>query len=313
MNKKFAEVFSGYGMTITGDYGYGLIRGYETNVVVRMMNQAAPLLIHISCYTTSDQKRAIEQTLRAAGLKFFRFVFTAFGISISLNDLTANKLIKRIPDLLNQIFDILAANGALGNRYCPVCGNEMHSETQKKAVVDGLSLYVDNDCILNLNKTIDAENQDFEKAPNNYFKGFMGALLGGFIGMVIAIILYMIGFVSAISALVAVIIGVYFYKKFGGKPNPVMIIIVALTTLVCMAGSVFTVYLLAAVAAAQEANLTISGIEAFRLLMQDPEFSRLFVSDLGLSLLFSVLGIGYQIFVLSKAIKRRKAIQQNEK
>ena len=54
---------------------------------------------------------------------------------------------------------------------------------------------------------------------------------------------------------------------------------------------------------------TPSAIEAFKLLMQDDEFAQFFVSDLGLSLLFSVLGIGYQVYALSKAIKRRKAIQ----
>jgi len=309
MNKKFLELFTGYGMTITGNNGYGLIKGYETNVVIRMFDNISPVTIHISCYTTSEQKRAIEQAFRAAGIKYFKFAFTDFGVTIGLNDITGIRLIKRMPDLLNQLYSFLSDNGALGAQYCPVCGNELNPDTRKKAMVDGFTFYLDHDCILNLNKGINAENQDFQEAPNNYVNGFVGALLGGIIGAVIAVVLYMIGFVSSISAFVAVLSGVYFYKKFHGKPNMMMIAIVAVTTLACMVGSVFVIYISVAAVAAEEANLALSAIEAFRLLMQDAEFSQFFVSDLGLSLLFSALGIGYQVYALSKAIKRRKAIQ----
>ncbi len=309
MNKKFSELFSGYGMSINGNYAYGLIKGYETNVVIRMFDNISPVTLHVSCYTTPEQTRAIEQTFLRASLKFFRFAFTDYGVSFGLNDITAGKLIKRMPSILNQIFSTLADNGALDSKYCPVCGNELSVENSKKTKVDGFSIQMDQACISALNNSINAENKDFEEAPNNYVNGFFGAMLGGFIGAIIAIGLYMIGFVSSISAFVAVLTGVFFYKKFHGKPNMMMIAIVALTTLAWMVGSVFIIYISVAYMAVQEANMTLTALEGFKLLMQDSEFAGFFSSDLSLTLLFSLLGIGYQTYALTKAIKRKKAIQ----
>lgn len=219
MNKGFSELFQSYGMTINGNNAYGQIKGFETNVIIRMLDNLSPVTVHVSCYTTSEQKRAIERSLQAAAIKFFRFSFTDFGIKLGFNDITAGKLIKRLPDLLNQIFGTLSEQGALSAKYCPVCGNEMVYESTKKANVDGFSITLSSDCIENLNKSIAEENKDFTEAPNNYLEGFFGALLGGVIGGIIAFILYMVGFVSAISAFVAALLGAYFYKKFHGNPT----------------------------------------------------------------------------------------------
>jgi len=309
MNKGFKEFFQGYGMTINGNNAYGQIKGYETNVTIRMMDKISPVVIHVSCYTTSEQKRAIERSLQSATIKYFRFSFSEFGIKLGFNDITAGRLIKRLPDLLNQIYGILSVQGALSAKYCPFCGNELTLESSKKADVEGFTITLSSDCIANLNKTIAEENKDFTEAPNNYVEGFFGALLGGIIGGIIAFILYMVGFVSAISAFVAALLGAYFYKKFHGKPNAVMIVIVAVTTLACMAASVVVIYTAAAAIGAEDAGVVMGAIEAFRFCMQDAEFSGMFYSDLAMSMMFSVLGIGYQIFVLAKSIKRKKAIQ----
>lgn len=309
MNKKFAELFTGYGMVINGNCAYGMIQGYETNVVVRMLDNVAPVTIHFSCHTTSPQKGAIEHAFRVAAIKFFRYSFTEYGISLGLNDITAARLIKRMPELLNQFIGILSENGALDSRYCPVCGNELVPETSKKVLVEGFSISLDEECVANLNKAISAENRDFEEAPNNYLGGFVGALLGGLIGAGIAVVLYLVGFVSSISAFISVILGVFFYKQFHGKPDVTMIVMVAITTLACMAGAVLGIYIYVAGNAAVEAGVPLSTMEAFQLCMQDSEFSRYFYADLGLSMFFSILGIGFQIYALTKAVKRKKEIR----
>jgi hypothetical protein len=274
-----------------------------------MLDNLSPVTVHVSCYTTTEQKRAIEKSLQAATIKFFRFSFTDFGIKLGFNDITAGKLIKRLPDLLNQIYGILEEQGALSAQFCPVCGDELALESAKNAEVDGFAITMNGACIERLNKTIIEENQDFAKAPNNYVEGFFGALLGGFFGAFIAVVLYMVGFVSSISAFVAALLGAFFYKKFHGKPNAIMIVIVSVTTLAWMAASVLVIYTVAAAMGAEEAGVVMGAIEAFRFCMEDPEFARMFFSDLAMSMLFSVLGIAYQIFVLAKSIQRKKAIQ----
>ncbi|MCI9504841.1 MAG: hypothetical protein HFE26_05540 [Clostridia bacterium] len=83
-----------------------------------------------------------------------------------------------------------------------------------------------------------------------------------------------------------------------------------------MALSVFFVYLAAAGIAVNEVGADMSAMEAFVKLMQSTEvledmnrtFAEIFYTDLALVLLFSAVGIGLEIFVLAKKIKRKKTI-----
>lgn len=88
-----------------------------------------------------------------------------------------------------------------------------------------------------------------------------------------------------------------------------MIVIVACTTLVLMLGAIVGIYVVVAGVAAEEAGVSMSAIEAFQYLLGDAEFSRYFYSDLGLTLFFSIVGIGYQAVVVSKSLRRAKLIQ----
>lgn len=159
-----------------------------------------------------------------------------------------------------------------------------------------------------INDIITTENEDFDETPNNYLRGLLGAILGGLVGAAIAFALYLVGFVSAISAFVAAALGSLLYKKFGGKPNKVMIVIVTMTTFVLILLSVFAIYVYAAFIAAREYGVNISAMEAFSICMQDSEFSRLFITDIILSIFFSILGVVYHIVMMVRSTKRQKNI-----
>lgn len=308
MNKKFTSFFSGYNMSVDGNFAYGVVNGYETNANIVILDNIAPVKIHVSFYATDEQRRVIEAAIRNLALKFFNMRFSPYGLILGFNDITVNRLLKRLPSVLDSIYAILSENGALKREYCPVCGNLIDESNSKKCNIEGFTITIDNDCVNTINSVISAENQDFNEAPNNYFKGFLGALIGGLAGAAVSVLLYVAGFVSSISAAIAIVLGTFLYQKFHGKPNKVMIAIVSLTTLVLLAATVPAIYIIAAGIAADEAGLSISAIEAFEICMQDTEFSRLFYCDLGLIILFSALGTGFEIYMLSKKIKRKKNI-----
>ncbi len=178
----------------------------------------------------------------------------------------------------------------------------------KKCNIDGLTITIDSDCVETINSVIRQENSDFENAPNNYFKGFLGAFIGGLAGVAVAIVLYAIGFISSISAIISIALGTFLYRKFHGKPNKIMIVIVSLTTFVMMIASVVGIYIVSSGIAAAEVGVPMTAIEAFGILMQDSEFSGMFYADLCMVILFTVIGIVVEIFVMAKGIKRRKNI-----
>lgn len=308
MNKKFTAFLTDYGMTVNGNFAYGTVNGYETNATVIMLDNVAPLRLHISFYATDDQKRNIEASIRNLALKFFVMQFSPYGLTLGFNDMTVKRLLKRLPEVLDKIYTIISENGALTAEFCPVCGNKLEEENSKKCNIEGYTITIDNDCVNTINTVINAENKDFNDAPNNYFKGFLGAFIGGLAGVAVAVLLYVAGFVSSLSAIIAIVLGAFLYEKFHGKPNKMMVVIVSLTTLVMLATTVPAVYIVAAGIEFGKAGINMSAIEAFNYCMADEEFSRFFYSDLALIILFSLLGTAFEIFVLAKRVKRKKNI-----
>ncbi|MDE5715384.1 MAG: hypothetical protein K2I42_04550 [Anaeroplasmataceae bacterium] len=309
MNKKVESFFTEHNFEVKKNHAYGKMEDYEVNATFTAIyfdNTAVPLSFHISCYTTDEQKRNIEKALNAATIKKMKFNFTSYGLNIGLNDMTIGKLIARLDEVLKTVLHILTENGALNYMHCPVCGEVL--DNAKKCFVDGYTITIDESCANQINQVIASENEEFENAPNNYLRGFLGACVGGVVGAVIAFILYFVGLISSISAAVAAVLGSFLYIKFGGKKNKGMILIVMATTLVFMMLSVVVVYIVAAGMGADEAGVSMSAIDAFKVCMKDAEFSRLFILDLVLTILFSVLGVSYQAFRLFQMTKRQKQI-----
>lgn len=306
MRKKFADYFSEHGLTVDKNRAYGVFGGFETNVELRTFDNVAPVYLHFSCYTTDEQKRAIQQQLNAAAIKFCKFAFSAYGLELGLTDMTLGRLLKRLDEVLNKICSVLTENGALGIGYCPVCGKSLDFEQSKKCTVNGITISIDNDCVDNINTLITAENKEFDEAPNNYGRGFLGAFLGGLVGVAVAVGFYLAGFISAISAFVAIFLGELLYRKLGGKPNKIMVVILSVTTFVMMMLTVVGIYFVAA--AIEGAKYGYGAAQSFLIVMSDSEAQGIFMRDLLLTVLFSALGCGYEIFMMMKRIKRKTNI-----
>ncbi len=234
------------------------------------------------------------------------FNFTEYGLFIGLSGITINGLIKRLDDILTEIFNVLKENNALDSNYCPVCGEIMNEP--KKSNIENFTITLDEECISNINKIIDQENLEMENAPNNYLRGFLGSCIGGVVGAVIAIILIFLGYISALSAAVSAVLGSYLYIKFGGKKNKMMIVIVLLTTLIFMILTIVVTYIIVAGNAAKNEGLNMSYIDAFNICMQVDEFKSEFISNLIITILFSILGVSYQTINLFKMTKKQKNI-----
>lgn len=308
MNKHIKQYCEEKGLTVDGNTAYGTLNGFETNFKLDNLDNYNPLKFHINCYTTDEQKRNIESELRKKAFKFFRWQFTRYGIFIGVNYFTNKSAAKRLPSLMDETIEVLKSNGALGTGYCPICGKELTADANRPYSIDEiyrLKVTADDECVNDVNKVIEAENVDYNNAPNNYAQGFLGALLGGLAGALIAIVLSFAGYVATISSLVACGFGSFLYVKFGGKRNKMMIVIVTITSLICVVSSMFVIYIILSAQAAKEAGLIMTGLEAFTYLMNNvEEFKKAFFSDLAMSILFAVVGVILEIAVEVRKLKR---------
>lgn len=310
MNKKIAEYCASHNLKVTKNNAYGITNNYETNLIVRILDNVAPVTVHFSCYTNFEQQKAILNSIRDEKIKSATYGFDVYGLWVGLNDITVGKLMARMSTIMNIITASLYANEAKGIGYCPVCGDEINEENSKVYDIDGCNITLDEKCVQNINAVIHQENKDFEKAPNNYLKGFLGALIGAIVGVVSFIIIFYLGFISAISAFVSIFLGAFLYKKLGGKPNKGMILIVTSVSIVSLLLTVFIIYLLAAIGLASSYGFDSTGLAAFANMMTIRDFKAEFTSNMLMTALFTLLGSGYEVYALYKSIKREQTISK---
>ena len=312
MNKKLVDFFAERGMSVNGNNAYGIVSDYEVNFIQLNADLASsraeyPYQFHFSFYATEEQKRDMKSMLKEAKIKRCQYRFTDYGFLLTLTDVTVGKLVDRLPEVFDTVRSMISNYGGLTYQYCPKCGKEL-ADNKYEMRLDSFTITIDNECRDSINAAIEAENKAFEEAPNNFLRGFAGAAVGGAAGVVVAIILYWLGYFTSIAAIVSIVVGTLLYQKFGGKPTKLMIPIVVGTTFVFMALSVFLIYFIGAGLAAAEAGLDMSAMEAFKIIMQDEEIAQEFYLDLGLMMLFTVIGVAVEFAYIARQTKRSNKI-----
>ena len=309
MNKKLKNYFEQLGFSIKGNNAHGEYKDYEVSVDVAMLDTVSPVKLHVNLFATNEVKAEIVKDIKGLKFKYFNVDMDLYGIILGFNDpLTVGKLLKRMPEMMTQIFDVFTKYGAKGVGYCPICGEELKDESNKYKIGWAL-ITMDNDCVKDVNEVIDAENEDFAAAPNNYLKGTCGALLGALVGAVAYIVLFFMGYISALTSLIAILLGAYLYKKLDGKPNGMMIIIVSVVSISAMLLSVWGIYVLASQALVLEFGFSSTGVQAFKDMMTIPEFSQEFTTNFVMTIFYTILGVIFEIIRLSKSVKRQETIK----
>ena len=309
MNKKLKEYFEQLGLTIEGNNAHGEIYGYEVSANVAMLDNVSPVKMHVNLYATEVAKLKIVNEIKALKFKYFFIAADLYGISLGFNDpLTVGKLLNRMPAMLDSIFEIFKNNEAKGVGYCPICGNELSAES-KKYRLDWALISMDSECVKGINDIIEESNKDFDEQPNNYIHGTIGALIGALVGVISYIVLFFMGFISALSSFISILLGSFLYKKFKGKPNAVMIVIVTVVSILSMILIAVGIYIFAAQMLAYEYYFSSTGIQAFKDMMTVPEFKSEFTSNLVMTILFTLLGVAFESVKMFKSIKRQGKIQ----
>ena len=307
MNKKLAAALQQHGMTVTGNSAYGTVQGYEMSLRAPSPMEQSAYFLHVSFYASEEKKQEAANEIARFGNKL-RVENSAYGLTITLPQpvFTLNPLIEAIGVLFEKLPALFKQKEIPGADVCPYDGNPM-TENSRRCVMNGFFVTLNNDCISSINKAIEEENRLFANAPNNYLQGICGALVGGVVGAALVIALYFMDYVASISAIIAVMLGAFLYRKFGGKPNAVMIVIVSVISLIFILIGYYAAVIIDIIS---EFSLDFgSAIELLNLnLAENPEFSKLFYTNLALLLVFTALGIGVMIFSLVRQIKRPKNI-----
>ena len=162
-------------------------------------------------------------------------------------------------------------------------------------------------------------NSTFIKEQENTLAGVVGAFLFSLVGGILWFVLYQMGFLAAISGFVGVICAVKGYTFFSKTKNESVkcVVISSVMTAVvliiswyfCVAYDIY--YVFNEAFAAGEIDFTYTFFEAVQvapyMLLEDTEVLVAYAKDLGIGLLFAVLGVVYYLSLREKRMKAEKA------
>ncbi len=307
MNKHIVNVLSNYDFEFIKNMGYGHIEGYEINVV---NNLTAPgPVFFISTFLNDSKKEEFVLKLNNHKFKLVQADIFDLGVIVMIGSMTASSFEKKYNEVMPIVLEILKELEAPKADICPKTGELLDEINSKKIKIDALSFKLSNKAIDELNSSVEEENEAYENQPNNYLKGVLGLLIGGVSGVILTIIFAYFGMVSALAPVASIILGIYLYKKFGGKETGVMIILSFVITLVLILSSLIVMYIITAMAIAKEQGEILIGFDALYYCYQFyPGFNSSFLTDIGLNIAFTLIAEGFLIFRLVKMIKRPKKI-----
>ena len=309
MNKNFfyKDYFQSIGLEEKPCGFFGEYRGYEISIYPGQ-KYGYVIGIFIAFNASQETKNNIISQLADKKIKFSKFIPTKLGMSCLLTGLTVASLGKHISSIIESVFDVISSNDAKGVGYCPLCGNPLTEDNKVTHLINDCYVSLDKDCLDSLVNEVERENKAFADAPNNYLKGFGGAILGALAGGLLHYIFFSLGLVSVWSSVVGVVLGAYLYKKFGGKPNTMMVVIPVFTTIVIMLGITHLLYVNLATNYVNVKNIKVQG-SAFNYLMKKmPEFKKEYSGNMILTAVFSIIGGVIEAFDVARRIRRETHI-----
>ena len=310
MQKYVTNALANYNFVYSGNYGYGRIDGYEVNVYNNPVD-TGPIFL-FSTYLSQMQKNEFIVAINQLKISLVQADAFDFGVMVKIGAMTGRQFEKKIPNVIEQILRILQELEAPKANVCPQSG-EVLAEDNCKIITLPNSNYkicLTSNAIETVNSGIEKSNEDFQNAPNNYLKGFIGIAIGAIAGVAVAFIAGLMGYITSFAPLVSIFLGVFLYKKFGGKQNYMMIVMSLGTTLVAIVGYLLALYIIVANQAVAEINLSMSGFEALRFCLENSdEFKQAFVSEITTNAIFFLVAGGVSVGNLLKMVRRPQNIQ----
>ena len=281
-NDRFFGDYQGYSITITE----GTAR--RTLIVGMTLPNQDSRLNHIVGFIQNNKSE----------YKIIEYSIHPSYVSISLQD--AKDINERITTLMNNTISMLKELGVPGSQICWFCQNMISGGAQKLQINEAV-IPMHSGCVESFARNIEEAKATFRKEKKNYGRGFVGALLGSFIGVIPWIVLYTFGWFSGLLGLLIGFAAKKGYELMGGKPGKAKAwIVVILVILAVFVGQIAGDYIQLHKALQEElgaTGITLSDLNDWysMLFNEDPEFRGATIKNILMGLLFAFLGM-YGIF-----------------
>lgn len=268
------------GLSMEQGVPYGSAQGYPFFVVQLKIDTLikAPMMAFVFEKTLSkDEKKAIQ---KASGLVTVRYDSVALDENACLLPFRYGiKPSQKATDYLYKMTDVFKQLGLKSLNHCPICGQ---GDTDTTRVVQGAIVNCHTACVQSFQTKFAEHIEEQEKSNQHMVRSLIYACVGAIIGAIPTMI-SILGFQYMFALLYALIplASFYGYKKGGAVKKTWVPIAVSIISVIIVVLMNYGLYVMIA------ESLGVS----FSIAMKDQEFSSAFVSDLGFSLLFILIGV----------------------
>ncbi|MBR1757780.1 MAG: hypothetical protein IJ744_03520 [Lachnospiraceae bacterium] len=272
----------------------GNYRGYYL-LLQQVYGKAAPYALTLHAHAEHDPGNASLaaqlNTIKLASKNLKEVEVGPYACTLYLQAATLKKLVAVINEIVPQITSYLeTGNYRTG---CANCGKEADLANY---CINGWNTYLCSDCANEVAAQLE-ENKAYVQAQNsNIIAGAVGAFLGALVGAAVYVLMYRLGYISALGGLVMAVLALLLYEKFGGCLDKKGVIC-------CIVILVLMVYVSNRLAWAWEAYDALkdygwSFTDCFRdlsYILEESELTGSFYKDLAIGLAFTALGAARKI------------------
>ncbi len=241
MNKYLKAFVEEFNLETQGNLQHGTINNYQGYVYIDVYGAPAyqgGIFAHIG-----ENKEKVTEFLNSKKkeLKLFRFEVFENAVLFAVTGFSFKGVMENYRKVFEELTQFFTQIGALDANYCPICGDRMDEKVL--STINGIPVYLDAKCAEEKNAIMEKREEEFKKAPNNYLKGTLGAILGGLIGSIVWVaVVYFINVFSSFIALLIAVLASLGYDLLKGKATKVKLFVVIATTIVLSVVSMFVSY-----------------------------------------------------------------------
>lgn len=292
MNKYLKSFVEEFNLETLGNVQYGTINNYQGYVYIDVYatpSYQGGIFAHIG-----DNKAKVTEFLdsKKKELKLFRFEVFENAVLFAVTGFTVKNIMETYRKIFAEVAQYFTQIGVLDGDYCPICGDRMDEKVL--STINDVPVYVDAKCAAEKNAIMEKREEEFKKAPNNYLKGTLGAILGGLIGSLVWVaVVYFIGVFSSFIALLIAVLASLGYDLLKGKATKVKLLVVVATTVILSVASMLVSY----VVIASANNMTLGNLLAYA------EYNAEFIKNMILSAVFGILGSVMAFSFIKKKVR----------
>ncbi len=224
--KEFAEE---HGLTLGSHCCYGVYNGFRIHIRYRVMGNPSCLLTVIT--DTKGKNKDLEKYLEKNKRELKITNYGVVGIGLMVTPQLYFKVFTQLKDILDKLTAHLRKAGFPGADVCPYCGTPL-DEHSVDMLESGIPFRAHARCFEGALAGAKQREAEEEAKPDHKLAASGGALLGALVGGALLVLLYIWWSFSSLAAAVGVLLGAYFYGKFGGKNTAYKVAFCAASTAV---------------------------------------------------------------------------------